>query len=834
MLPDLSHGMAAALLLAWLLRVVAGRQWVAEAAELPARRCAREAARSGPSVGALLTTAAVLWGAVLGTVAGWLPVLLNGLLAEAPLAQSSSVVFGLQVLVLLGVLRVPRRGDATPEVLARQTVTPCLLFLFVGPWTAYAYRAAATFHEEGPEQPVLAWLLLLCDLLPRRLVGLAAYATTFPAAEPEGAAAECRGSLRWGWIAVAALLAGGTALTLVLPLLRTEGFHACSEGIAYAHRLWALDRELHAGVLYPRLYRDFAWGFGYPFPNFYAPLSYYLAEVGRLAGLSYLGAVKALACAVFAGSFLTMFLWTRQSFGVAAALVGAAGYATSGYLLTDVYTRGDLAEALCLAWLPLCFWQVGAPENGRRSWHIVACAAAVALLTLTHNITAMLAMPALLAMALLPWRRGLRSWTALGGIVLGLGLACFFWLPALAEKRFASTEQMLEGGYSYAHHFVSPPALLSLTGEPFGFPVSSLYVEGGTIPFFFAVVALAGLSGGTALASRAGATLRWMVLLFVASVVMMLAVSRPLWDAVPLLAYVQFPWRSAVFTCLALSYLAAAGARMLLDARPSRALQGGVLFAAALTALPSLLVLMGDGEPAPHSPRLASAARLLCVLLLAMLCLWMLRQPSSAAWQRRWLATTGLTVSLALGVWQATLRCVTMPVPPDAFTLAAVHRLEADPQYVGTTARAEYLPRWAPRRRPAVPPGSLSASAGRVTGGDRPRGYRREWWLETPAPAEVTYGVFYFPGWQAWVDGRRVPTRPSAGGLLAWNVPAGRHRLTVDFVDTPVRQWAWAVSLLSLLAFLACCLAGASWRSRDQRSRGYSHQPRPRAEDAAC
>jgi hypothetical protein len=75
--------------------------------------------------------------------------------------------------------------------------------------------------------------------------------------------------------------------------------------------------------------------------------------------------------------------------------------------------------------------------------------------------------------------------------------------------------------------------------------------------------------------------------------------------------------------------------------------------------------------------------------------------------------------------------------------------------------------------------------------------------VDAPRPASLVFETFYFPGWEASLDGRRHPARADASGLLAVDVPAGTHRLRVAFERTRIRAVADA---LSGLAALACAI----------------------------
>ena len=65
--------------------------------------------------------------------------------------------------------------------------------------------------------------------------------------------------------------------------LLQDGFFASSDGMIHLYRLFELDRSIHAGVFYPRLFPLSGYGYGLPVLNYYPPLAYYLAELFHLS-----------------------------------------------------------------------------------------------------------------------------------------------------------------------------------------------------------------------------------------------------------------------------------------------------------------------------------------------------------------------------------------------------------------------------------------------------------------------------------------------------------------------------------------------------------------------
>ena len=90
--------------------------------------------------------------------------------------------------------------------------------------------------------------------------------------------------------------------------------------------------------------------------------------------------------------------------------------------------------------------------------------------------------------------------------------------------------------------------------------------------------------------------------------------------------------------------------------------------------------------------------------------------------------------------------------------------------------------------------------------------------LDSAQPGFLVISEWYYPGWQAELDGRRVPIHRANYAFQAVQVPAGRHRVVVRYV-------AWLEGLGVLASALALALAGLlAWRWRPAVGR---RQPRP-------
>ena len=595
----------------------------------------------------------------------------------------------------------------------------------------------------------------------------------------------------------------GLALALLLtlpalwPLLR-GGFFVSDDGLFHVYRTAALAEAWGQGVLWPRLFPDFGFGYGQAVLNFYAPLSYIPAAL-----LSVLGMNPATAVQVVIG--LSILLAAAAAYGYGNFLFGPAGgvlaavvYTYTPYHLADAYLRGAVPEHMAFIFPPLILWAFTAAFWPGRSgssfilhpssfdfkapllWGSLAWAA----LVLTHNLTALLMMPVallhLLVMAVWTgrWRR---LGSAAGALLLAAGLSAFFWLPALVESRAVGLSVGASAGY--ANHmltgatwlrrsvafFLNPPETLGPV-----FPLSWFalaLVAAGTIALLRAALRLASFGKDANLVAPPLPLLGFHLAVAVGAMFMTTAASLFIWQPLTaILGQLQYPWRFLLLEAVGLMGVAAALPSLL--PRRSRVDRAGVF-------------------AVPRSAWIVAA-----VTLLAMLA-----------------ALPGLHVQ-PLPVSQAEARL------PDRMWAE-----DAAAGQVGATWTGEFLPltvteqRWAlGRGREGATDGAALQPAPAVT--LTRLGYAL--WtaqVETATALPLRLHQFYQPGWRATIDGQPAAVYPSGElGLATVDLPAGAHEVTIAFGMTPARVAGLLLTLLAAALWIA--LAFGRGRSRALKGAG--------------
>jgi len=553
--------------------------------------------------------------------------------------------------------------------------------------------------------------------------------------------------------------------------------------------IFELDRSIKDGILYPRWSPDFAFGYGYPFFNIYGPLPSYLGEIFHLLGFDIPSSVKIVFGLSILASGLAMFLFLRRVVGSGAAFLGAMVYLYAPYHIFDIYVRAALAEAVSLAFIPLVFW--GVYESVERPrWNAVAGTAfAYALLMVTSNLVALVVTPFLAVYLLLlaglkasenlPQEKfsPLYGLMAFGeflhavippsfGLLLGLALSAFFWLPALTEFKFVRTDQWMGGYYRYWDHFVY---FFQLFSPRWGFGISEagpddkLGFQLGIVPFGLAVLSLAALPR---LRGKIKAQAFFFLAITVLTVFLTLQASMPLWERVAFVRFAQFPWRWLLIPVFSMAFLSSL---VLAEVRDKPVLP--LLFGLLVLAGSYPYIKAEPGKPPEGGVSLAGLMR----------------------FQRTSNEMTGCTA------WVKEI--------PSWSPLADLHIAGIE-----VKTRIDYG---------SIPPDTQISTLEWRTASEL-FGYLTE--RET---LTVTLNLFYYPGWNAYLlekedDKYRVvsklPVAPEDGplGRVTVSVPQGLHYVLVRFEDTPVRRLACAVTWASL-AFIAGIWLGRAWLRRGGR-----------------
>jgi hypothetical protein len=636
------------------------------------------------------------------------------------------------------------------------------------------------------------------------------------------------------------LLALLLTLPALLPLLR-GGFFVSDDGLFHLYRTAALAEAWQQGVLWPRLFPDFGFGYGQAVLNFYAPLSYAPAALLSVLGVNPATAVQVVIGLSFLLAAAAAYGYGNFLFGPAGGVLAAVVYTYTPYHLADAYLRGAVPEHAAFIFPPLILWTFTAAfwsgrwrsggglrygaSGGADSTHETAAdhrspgfdtldvsalmpivrpqpatqparrhppvpnspltpllwgSLAWAGLVLTHNLTALLMMPVavLHLLVLAAWTRHWRRlWGAAGALLLAVGLSALFWLPALVESRAVGLSVAVSEGY--INHMLTAATWLRRSLAFFLNPPETL---GPLFPLSWFSLALTAVG---------------LILLLAA------------WARSRTSSFGKGGNRDLPLPVVGFHLAVAIGAMFMTTAaslfiwQPLTALLGQLQYPWRFLLLEAVgLMGVAAALPALLSGRSAPTARRSTWLIVAVVSLLAML-----------VALPGLRVE-PLPLSQADGRLPDRMWAEDAAT-----------GQVGATWTGEFLPltvteqRWAlGRAREGAVDGAALQPAPAVT--LTRRGYA-SWTtqVERAAPWQLRLHQFHQPGWNATIDGRPAAMVATGElGLATVDVPAGTHEIVISFGATPARTAGLLLSLAAAAVWIA--LAFLRTRSRALRAMG--------------
>ncbi len=494
--------------------------------------------------------------------------------------------------------------------------------------------------------------------------------------------------------------------------------------------------------------------FGEPIFNFYAPLPYYIGAVIHLLGFNYLMLAKILFITSSILSALTMYIFIKELLGNKAGIVASVLYTYAPYRAVDIYVRGSLSETWAFVFFPLIFYYSLRVFKNANFKSILFLSLSLSGLFLTHNVTTVMFLPFLILwwiyLLILKYRTladtkdsaFLLIWHLCVALVLGIGLAAFFILPAIFERDFIQTKYLTVGYFDFRAHFVAFKQFFSLFwgyGSSLWGPNDGLSFQVGMInwlvlltTFVFAIIFRKDKN-------LLGLTL-FLGVSFIASIFLQHNKSAFIWEAFPIMAFIQFPWR---FLAISVFIVAIAG---------------GVITTYFERNSKELI-------------RFKNKSNLLILFLIV--------------------ATIASTFSY---------------FKPKEYTDDSFFDkfLNKEKMRQGIDLTKDYLPIWvktvdgAVFNAPRAEKGSIE-----VTNINK-KSTSLSASVKVLDDSSIELPITYFPGWEVRTNDRVInQENPSKMGLIRFKLPKGIFNIKIELKNTPVRAIGNWISLISALAVIA-------------------------------
>lgn len=366
------------------------------------------------------------------------------------------------------------------------------------------------------------------------------------------------------------LLIGIFSLPTVFPLFHT-GFFEFHDNTQVV-RVIEMGKSLSSGMFPVRWVEDLGYGYGYPIFNFYAPLPYYSGGFFNLVGLDPLFSTKAMLAIGILLSGVTMFCFSRRFFGNVGGIVSAVIYAYFPYHAVNIYIRGAVDEFFAYAFLPLVFLGLfellqikkGKIFNLNNFLMTLTISTGVFLVAVSHNLSIfmlfLLLVPYFIVSLFIVNAKKNYLLVFVSSIFLGILLSSFYILPAFMEMKYTNVLSQVGGGADFKDHFV---CLNQYWNSAWGFGGS---VKGCLDGMSFKLgklnillIILTSIIFGYSLYKKKfrnqEKTVILSLILFLITLFFTLSVSEFIWNSVPYMAYLQYPWRFINFLGLFISFL---------------------------------------------------------------------------------------------------------------------------------------------------------------------------------------------------------------------------------------------------------------------------------------
>lgn len=555
-------------------------------------------------------------------------------------------------------------------------------------------------------------------------------------------------------------------LIIAIPLFASllNNFYFPMHDSQHIARLYLLDKAIHQGYFYPRWVDTLGFSFGYPLFNFYPPLIYYLAEFFHLVGFSLIWSIKLMIITGFLLSAMGMFLFAKKKIGLWGGLLAATLYSYSFYHAVLVYVRGAFAEFFTLAVLPFVFLAFENLWEEPRTKNFLFFAIVLALLIITHPLIAFPTLFFLAVFALFFLFKKLPKKVeplikAIVGTALGFGLAAFFWLPSLMEKKYTLLDRIFPTELSYYQlHFVCPQQLLySLWG--YGGSIAGC-TDGMTFQLgkMHALLFLLALGAATVYFVRKKKSDRNLPPFFLYSIFALFAVfmtteySQPVWQTISYFQYLQFPWRFLSFSSFFLSLAAAFSIYFLLKLLPKN--RGKNLI--VVCTLGIIFFVAGYYQRYFHPARyLVETDKQLTSF-------------NEIAWRVSRSSFDFLPADIP--VKQSEIHTTIPAISPNDLETRVFNAYKGSPKKVDILKNTMR---------------------------------EKEFNIDAFTPLEFWLYTFDFPGWKAYLDDKEIHIYPNETfKLISVKIPQGYHNLRFVFEDTPVRKIANTISLIAIFTIL--------------------------------
>lgn len=324
------------------------------------------------------------------------------------------------------------------------------------------------------------------------------------------------------------------SILAVWPFIKT-GFFSTHDGDWMVIRFSAFHQTLTAGQFPTRFLDRLNNNYGYPVANFLYPLPFYAAEIPKVLKFGYVDSIKIVFVISTIASVLAMYWALKQRFTSLAAFAGAVIYLYIPYRFVDLYVRGSLGECLAFVFPPICIGAIYKISQGDKKY-LPILSISTALLIISHNVVALLFLPLILLFIFFMQKNKKEM---IMFLFIGILCSAFFVLPALYDLQYVRLSQIKVS--EIANYLVSP---LKILLPSWGFDPNPNSRGGMSVQFGIVSMAIVIAASYLLLVrNKREYNLITLIAVYIAIFFLMTVYSGSVWQNVPYIDIVQFPWR---------------------------------------------------------------------------------------------------------------------------------------------------------------------------------------------------------------------------------------------------------------------------------------------------
>lgn len=317
------------------------------------------------------------------------------------------------------------------------------------------------------------------------------------------------------------------------------------DGLYHIARIKEFNSALNAGQFPPRLAPTILNSIGYPLFVANYQLPYYFAQIILIAINDPTFSFKIVMSVSFLLSGIFSFFLFKKISDPQEALLGSIIFCYLPYRFANLYTRGALGEAVSLMFVPLIFLSYHQMEKEEKIGYFLLPLSVFGLIT-SHTVIFLVFLPLIVTYPLFFQILKIHKLKAIFALLLlGIILSSFQIIPAIFEKKYLLFDQNLAN--LYRNHFISPFQLFRIPkeginiGTPIQIGITSLLILAFSLFSFI---------------KKKNAKIGYFILFFLISLFLTTSYSKLIWQNLPQITYILYPWRFLSLAIFSISFLA--------------------------------------------------------------------------------------------------------------------------------------------------------------------------------------------------------------------------------------------------------------------------------------